>query len=95
MRRGFYTCMGQLDRESEIMTGRRAGDGRVRLSVFASDLLALTVEGRGERAPTLLLTREQALALHDALGELSRMIAAADEGQAGAWRGDERRRHAW
>jgi hypothetical protein len=87
--------MGQLDRESEIMTGRRAGDGRVRLSVFANDLLALTVEGRGERAPTLLLTREQAIALRDALGELSRVIAAGDAGQAGAvWRGDERRRRA-
>jgi hypothetical protein len=87
--------MGQLDRELEIMTGRRAGDGRVRLSVFAPDLLAFTFEGRGERAPTLLLTREQALSLRAALGELSQLLdgaATLEEQHAVAWRGEERRR---
>ncbi|MFL6228216.1 MAG: hypothetical protein ACJ741_05520 [Pyrinomonadaceae bacterium] len=86
--------MGRLERESEIMTGRRAGDGRVRLSVFATDLLALTVEGRGERAPTVLLTREQALALRDALGELSQLLTASASGETNAWRGGERRHRA-
>lgn len=90
--------MGQLDRELEIATGRRAGDGRVRLSVFAHDLLALTVEGRGERAPVVLLTREQVRQLREALGELIPLLSesalsATDERES-AWVGAERRRRA-
>jgi hypothetical protein len=90
--------MGQLERELEIATGRRAGDGRVRLSVFAHDLLALTVEGRGERAPVVLLTREQARELREALGELTQLLnesaAVTGDARAGAWAGAERRRRA-
>ena len=59
--------MAELDREVRIAAGRRAGDGEFRLSVFAQDLLAVTLEGHGERAPTLLLTREQAERLRAAL----------------------------
>jgi hypothetical protein len=91
--------MGQLDRELEIVTGRRMGDGRVRLSVFAHDLLALTVEGRGERAPVVLLTREQARELREALGELIPVLresaaTATDERAGATWQGGERRQRA-
>lgn len=82
--------MGSLDRELEIATGRRAGDGLVRLSIFAGDLVALAVEGRGERSPTLLLTRTQAQELRAALGELLPLLA--ESAGEGAWQGKERRR---
>lgn len=62
--------MAQSENEIEISTGRRDGDGRVRVSVFAEGLLALEIEGHGERTPTLLLTVEQARRLRDALEEL-------------------------
>lgn len=62
--------MGSSDRGIEIATGQREGEGRLSLSVFGGDLLALAVEGQGERASTLLLTREQALRLQEALCEL-------------------------
>ncbi|MCA1616718.1 MAG: hypothetical protein LC800_22025 [Acidobacteria bacterium] len=86
--------MGMAEREVRVAAGRRAGDGELRLSVFAEDLLAVAVEGHGERAPTLLLSRAQAVRLRDALDEL---IGALGEGPAespdlaGAWRGGERR----
>ena len=48
--------MGQADCGFEIATGRRQQDGRLRLSVFTHDLLALSVDAYSERAPTLLLT---------------------------------------
>ena len=90
---GVDLRMGRLDREVLIGTGRRAGDGSLRLSVFAEDLLALTVEGRGERAPTLLLTRAQIEELRAALDAFVPLIAETPEGQEqpGAWRGAERR----
>ena len=79
----------------EISTGRRDGDGHVRLSIFAEQLLALTLEGRGERAPTLLLTPQQARKLHDALAELIPLVEEfehhAEDRTKGAWRGEERR----
>ena len=86
-----------MKHEIEIRAGRRDNDGQVRLSVFTDDLLALTLEGHGERAPTLLLTLEQARRLSDALAELIRRAeeaATADKQQAEAWRGEERRRKA-
>ena len=90
--------MAASSHEVEITTGRRRSDGRVRLSVFAEELLTLTVEGYGERAPTLLLTLEQARNLRAALDELlsrvERTTARRDSamaGGAGAWDGAERR----
>jgi hypothetical protein len=87
------------EHEVEIATGRRATDGHVRLSIFAGQLLALTVEGHGERAPTLLLTLEQARKLQAALSELIPLAGEADElerrekdaGEPEAWQGAERR----
>jgi hypothetical protein len=84
-----------MKHEIEIRTGRRDGDGQLRLSVFMDDLLALALEGHGERAPTLLLTLEQARKLQAALAEL---IQRTEEGASEkktlreAWRGEERRR---
>ena len=85
--------MGQAERGVEIATGRRRTDGQVRLSTFTRDLLALTVEANGERAPTLLLTRTQARALQRALTQLiPQMTEPAEEASVPeAWTGQERR----
>ena len=88
--------MALLEREVDIATGRRAVDRHVRVSVFAEGLLALTVEGTGERVPTLLLTVEQARELQKALAELVPLAADGREDQAatpsdGPWDGMERR----
>ena len=85
--------MSLIEHEVEIRTGRRDGDGQIRLSVFMDELLALTLEGHGERAPTLLLTLEQARRLRDALAELIPLAEeAAREQKDEAWQGEERRR---
>jgi len=85
--------MAELDREVRVAAGRREGDGQLRLSVFATDLLAVTLEGHGERAPTLLLTTEQAARLRDALSELLPLLAPPGEATPPAvWGGVERRR---
>jgi hypothetical protein len=89
--------MAAAEHDVEIATGRRDGDGHVRLFIFAEQMLALTVEGHGERAPTLLLTLEQARRLQAALSELIPLVEAArhkEEYDAGgnAWDGEDRRR---
>jgi hypothetical protein len=79
----------------EIRTGRRDGDGQIRLSIFMGELLALSLEGHGERAPTLLLTLEQARRLQAALAELIPLAEEAkseERDDGGAWQGEERRR---
>ena len=86
-----------MKHEIEIRTGRRESDGQLRLSVFMNDLLAVTLEGHGERAPTLLLTLEQARKLQEALSELiGRAEVSASQAQLKAedWQGAERRRMA-
>jgi hypothetical protein len=83
--------MAELDREVRIATGRRDGDGELRLSIFAEDLLAVALEGHGERAPTLLLTREQAERLRDALTELLPSLETRTRHETN-WKGAERRR---
>lgn len=87
--------MSVSEHEVRIATGRRADDGRVRLSLFADHLLALSIEGHGERIPTLLLTLAQARALKEALSELIPLVeeASAEEQRPNveAWQGAERR----
>lgn len=88
--------MAVSEHEVRIATGRRADDGRVRLSLFADQLLALSIEGHGERIPTLLLTLAQARALKEALSELIPLVEemGTPEQQsplAGEWQGAERR----
>jgi hypothetical protein len=85
--------MGQADRGVEIATGRRRMDGHVRLSPFTPDLLALTIEANGERAPTLLLTRAQARELQLALTRLIPLLAeqAEEVNTNEVWAGSERR----
>lgn len=87
--------MALSENEVEIATGRRATDGHVRVSVFAGQLLALSLEGHGERAPTLLLTLEQARKLQSALAELIPVVEGFEQQEidAGlqAWGGTERR----
>lgn len=88
--------MAVTEHDVEIATGRRDGDGHVRLFIFAEQMLALTIEGHGERAPTLLLTLEQARKLQAALSELIPLVEAArrkEEDDAGkSWGGEERRK---
>jgi hypothetical protein len=89
--------MALSEHEVEIAVGRRAGDGQVRVSVFARELLALTVEGTSERAPTFLLTLEQARSLQRALDELIPIVKEAalepqPVAEALAWQGEERRK---
>jgi hypothetical protein len=62
--------MALLENEIGITTGERESDGRVRVYLFSEDKVALTVDGRAERTPTLLLTLKQARKLQNALGEL-------------------------
>jgi hypothetical protein len=84
-----------MKQEVEIRTGRREQDGQIRLSVFMNEMLALTLEGHGERAPTLLLTLEQARKLKEALSELTQQLESnARRQQAETWQGEERRRRA-
>jgi len=87
--------MSQADHEVDIRTGRRDGDGHIRVSLFMDELVAFSLEGHGERAPTLLLTLEQARRLRDALDELiplaeQRGRQEKDAGQT--WDGEDRRR---
>jgi len=93
MKQGGARPAAELDREVRVATGRRVGDGELRLSVFAEDLLAVALEGHGERAPTLLLTAGQAARLRDALTELLPLLAARPR-QSSDWQGVERRRRA-
>ncbi|HEX7999659.1 MAG TPA: hypothetical protein VF528_14830 [Pyrinomonadaceae bacterium] len=87
--------MAVSEHDVEIATGRRDGDGHVRLFIFAEQMLALTVEGHGERAPTLLLTLEQARKLQAALAELIPRVEEAgrreQETALAEWDGAERR----
>lgn len=87
--------MSLAEHEVDIRTGRREGDGHLRVSIFMEDMVALTLEGHGERAPTLLLTLEQARRLQSALTELIPLIEKAtreEKERAEAWKGEERRR---
>ena len=83
-----------MEHEVDIRTGRRDGDGHLRVSIFMEDMVALALEGYGERAPTLLLTLEQARRLQSALAELIPLIekATAREEKEEEWKGEERRR---
>lgn len=76
--------MSQSEHEVEIATGRRDGDGHVRVSIFAADLLALTIEGHGERAPTLLLTLAQARRLQEGLAKLLSAAGAGGDEEGAA-----------
>lgn len=82
-----------MKQEVEIHTGRRENDGQIRVSIFMDDMLALTLEGHGERAPTLLLTLEQARKLKEALADLTHSVEnATRKQQMESWQGEERRR---
>lgn len=88
--------MAVSEHDVEIATGRRDGDGHVRLFIFAEQMLALTIEGHSERAPTLLLTLEQARKLQTALSEMIPLVEEAvrkeQEDVAKLWDGEERRK---
>ena len=87
--------MASSGHDVEIRTGRRNEDGKVRLSIFMDEMIALTLEGHGERAPTFLLTIEQAQRLQEALERLISLAEAGskrDQSYSEAWEGEERRR---
>ena len=88
--------MAVSEHEVRIATGRRADDGRVRLSLFADHLLALSIEGHGERIPTLLLTLAQAKRLREALSELIPLVEETEtqdqqRQSVEQWQGADRR----
>lgn len=86
--------MALTEHEIDIRTGRRDGDGYIHVSIFAGEMMALTLEGHGERAPTMLLTLDQARLLQRALTELIPLIEESErqeEARADKWRGEERR----
>jgi hypothetical protein len=85
--------MSFTEHEIDIRTGRRDGDGHIKVSIFMDELVALTLEGHGERAPTLLLTIEQARSLQKALAELIPLLEESNrEESSREWEGQERRR---
>jgi hypothetical protein len=88
--------MAISEHEVRIATGRRADDGRVRISIFADRLLAFSIEGHGERIPTVLLTIAQAKSLKDALSELIPLVEESEVVEENrtsveAWQGRDRR----
>ena len=86
--------MSLMEHEVKIRTGRRDGDGHIRVSIFADEMVALALEGHGERAPTLLLTLEQARGLQRALADLIPLIEEAEREEKNrviTWQGRERR----
>ncbi|HYJ47536.1 MAG TPA: hypothetical protein VEV81_13060 [Pyrinomonadaceae bacterium] len=86
--------MSLLENGVEIRTGRREGDGHIHVSFFAGEMVALSLEGHGERAPTLLLTLEQARKLQGALAAIIPLMEEAvreEENLPGTWRGTDRR----
>lgn len=59
------------DKEIRLRVGRGTQRGDVSLSAFLPESLTLSVSYKGERAATVVLTREQALRLRQALDELA------------------------
>jgi hypothetical protein len=83
-----------MEHEVEIRTGRRDGDGHLRVSIFANEMVALALEGHGERSPTLLLTLDQARKLQTALAELIPLMEGLEreeKNRVTSWQGKERR----
>ena len=76
-----------------IKAGRRATDGAVNLSAYLPGLLAVSVSYPGERAASVLLTREQVGELRRALAGLEPLIEPGSA-PAGGWSGGERRKSA-
>ena len=80
-------------REIELKVGRRSNDGHVRLSTYMPGLLTLGVTFGGERASSVMLTREQVRQLRQSLAELEPLIEP-EGARAGQWDGGERRKPA-
>jgi hypothetical protein len=57
------------NKEVELKVGRRSDDGIVRLSAYPPQLVQLSVEYKGERSASVILTQEQIRALRDALAD--------------------------
>jgi hypothetical protein len=71
--------MATLEKDIEIPIGRRASDGIIRVYQFSEDRIALTVNGLADRAPTLLLTLQQARLLKDGIENL---LAESDDSES-------------
>jgi hypothetical protein len=62
--------MGLVEHEIDIPTGRRDSDDKLRVYLFADDMVALAVRGGSDRTKTILLTLEQGKKLQQALAKL-------------------------
>ena len=78
-------------REIELKVGRRAQDGVVRVSTLMPHLVQLSVNYKGERAVSVVLTRQQARQLQQALAQLEPSVDAVGTTETN-WDGSERRR---
>ena len=78
----------------DVPTGRRGADGILRLQQFTPTMIAMTISRLGERIPTSLLTKSQAIALRDALDELIPNLEVGSAEEQTYVEGVERRRRA-
>ena len=62
--------MGLAEHEIDIPTGRRDSDSKLRVFLFADDMIGLAVRGGSERTKAILLTLEQGKKLQQALAKL-------------------------
>jgi hypothetical protein len=77
-------------RDIELKVGRRSSDGTVRISPYPPELLQLSVSYKGERAASVVLTREQVRSLRDALTEFEKEMSPPN-GVSEPWDNTERR----
>jgi preprotein translocase subunit Sec63 len=80
----------RIHRDIELRVGRRVEDGIVRLSVLQPQLVQLSVNYKGERSSSVVLTRSQVQALRQALAEYE-LIMESDDVQPETWDKNERR----
>jgi hypothetical protein len=80
----------RIHRDIELRVGRRVEDGIVRLSVLQPQLVQLSVNYKGERSSSVVLTRSQVQALRQALAEYE-LIMESDDVQPETWDENERR----
>lgn len=79
-----------MAKEIELRVGRRSTDGIVKLSPYPPELLQLSVSYRGERSASVVLTRDQVIALKLALAEFENEIQSPRE-TSETWDNQERR----
>jgi len=78
------------EKDIEFNVGRRSIDGTIRLSAHPPQLVQLSVSHKGERASSVVLTRDQVRTLLDALAVLEQSMENASD-TSEEWDSIERR----